>query len=34
VADAGADCICLSFTDAPLRFTGPLGWVLNRLVRF
>jgi predicted metalloprotease len=34
VADAGADCICLSFTDAPLRFTGPLGWLLNRLVRF
>lgn len=34
VADAGADCVCLSFTDAPLRFTGPLGWLLNRLVRF
>jgi len=34
VADAGADCICLSFTDAPLRFTGPFGWLLNRFVKF
>jgi putative transcriptional regulator len=34
VADAGADCVCLLFTDAPLRFTGPLGWLLNRFIKF
>lgn len=34
VADRDTDCVCLSFTDAPLRFTGPLGWLLNRLVKF
>lgn len=34
VADAGEDCVCLSYTDAPLRFTGPLGWLLNRIVKF
>ncbi len=34
VADADADCICLSFTDAPLRFTGPFGWLINRFVKF
>ena len=34
VADADADCICLSFTDAPLRFTGTFGWLLNRFVKF
>lgn len=34
VADSDTDCVCLSFTDAPLRFTGPIGWILNRFVRF
>jgi putative transcriptional regulator len=34
VADSDTDCICLSYTDAPLRFTGPVGWILNRFIRF
>jgi putative transcriptional regulator len=34
VADADGDCICLSVTDAPLRFTGPLGPLLNLFVKF
>jgi putative transcriptional regulator len=29
VADADVDCFCLSYTDAPLHFTGPLGWLIN-----
>lgn len=32
--DPEADCLCLSVTDAPLRFTGPLGRLLNLFVRF
>lgn len=34
VADADAECVCVLFTDAPLRFTGLLGWLLNRFVKF
>ncbi|MFN4282238.1 MAG: ChrR family anti-sigma-E factor [Alphaproteobacteria bacterium] len=34
VADRDTDCVCLSFTDAPLLFTGPIGWILNRIVKF
>lgn len=33
VADAGEECICLAVTDAPLRFTGPMGRVLNLFTR-
>ena len=31
--DPGEDCLCLSVTDAPLRFTGPFGRILNLFVR-
>lgn len=34
VIDSDGDCICLSVTDAPLRFTGVLGRFLNLFVRF
>ncbi len=27
------DCICFAVLDAPLQFTGPLGWVLNPFLR-
>lgn len=30
-ADPGEDCICLAVTDAPLRFKGPAGPILNLL---
>lgn len=32
--DADGPCICLSVTDAPIRFTGPFGRILNLFVRF
>ncbi len=34
VADPGEDCICLVVSDAPLKFTGPVGLLLNSLVKF
>jgi putative transcriptional regulator len=34
VADADGDCICLAVTDAPLRFTGAIGRILNIINRF
>ncbi|WP_158043489.1 ChrR family anti-sigma-E factor [Skermanella pratensis] len=34
VADEGADCVCVTLTDAPLRLTGPLMRLLNPFVRF
>lgn len=34
VVDEDSDCVCLSVTDGPLRFTGPLGRILNLFVRF
>jgi putative transcriptional regulator len=34
IADEGADCLCLAVLDAPIRLTGPLGWIANRLIRF
>jgi putative transcriptional regulator len=34
VADRDADCICLTVTEAPLRFSGPFGWIANPLQRF
>ena len=34
VADPGEDCLCITVTDAPLRFTGPVGRWLNMFVRF
>lgn len=27
-------CICLAISDAPLRFSGPLGWFYNQWARF
>lgn len=32
-AEPGEDCICLAVTDAPLKFTGTLGWLLNIFVK-
>jgi len=34
VADAGMDCLCLAVLDAPIRITGPLGWVANPFLKF
>lgn len=34
VIDRGEDCVCLAVTQAPVRFVGPLGWLLNRFSRF
>ncbi len=33
VADRDGDCLCLVVTDAPLRLTGPIGRLLNPLLR-
>ena len=33
VADAYEDCICFAVTDAPLRLTGPVGRIVERLFR-
>lgn len=33
VAMAEGPCICLAVTDAPLRFKGPFGWILNQWAR-
>lgn len=33
IADAGTDCICLAVTDAPVRLSGPVGRIMNLLVR-
>ena len=33
VADLGEDCICFAVTDAPLRLTGPVGRIVERLFR-
>lgn len=33
VADLDGDCLCLAVTDAPLRFAGPLGWLINPFLR-
>jgi putative transcriptional regulator len=32
--DEDGGCVCLSVTDAPLRFTGLFGWILNLFARF
>jgi putative transcriptional regulator len=32
--DDAEDCVCLAVTEAPVKFVGPLGWVLNRFCRF
>ncbi len=34
VAFGGEDCLCLVVTDAPIRFTGPFGRLLNTFVRY
>jgi putative transcriptional regulator len=31
VADLDEDCICFAVTDAPLRLTGPIGRIVQRL---
>lgn len=33
IADEGEDCVCLAVTDAPLKFTGKSGWLLNLFVK-
>lgn len=33
VAVVGEDCICLTFSEGPMRLTGPLGRLLNPFVR-
>ncbi|MDJ0684416.1 MAG: ChrR family anti-sigma-E factor [Alphaproteobacteria bacterium] len=33
IADDGEECVCLAVTDAPLRFTGKTGWLLNMFVK-
>jgi len=33
LADAGEDCICLTVVDAPARLTGPIGRLLNPLMK-
>ncbi|MEL3891176.1 ChrR family anti-sigma-E factor [Ferrovibrio sp. MS7] len=33
VAMSDQPCICLAVTDAPLRFQGPFGWILNQWAR-
>ena len=34
MAFGGEDCLCLVVTDAPIRFTGPFGRLLNLFVRY
>jgi len=34
VAEAGPPCLCFVVTEAPIRFTGPVGRFLNPFVRF
>lgn len=31
--DDGEDCVCFAVTDAPLRLTGPIGRIVQRLIR-
>jgi len=33
VADAAGECLCLAVLDAPVRLSGPLGWVVNPLLK-
>ncbi|WP_428247122.1 ChrR family anti-sigma-E factor [Ferrovibrio sp.] len=33
VAMTDQPCICLAVTDAPMRFQGPFGWILNQWAR-
>ena len=32
--DNDEDCVCLAVTEAPVHFTGPIGFALNRFCRF
>jgi putative transcriptional regulator len=34
VADLDEECLCLVVTDAPVRMTGPIGRLFNRITRF
>jgi putative transcriptional regulator len=33
LADADEDCICFAVTDAPLRLTGPIGRIVQKILR-
>ncbi|WCL54552.1 ChrR family anti-sigma-E factor [Gimibacter soli] len=33
VADAATGCLCLAVLDAPLKFKGPLGWLINPFLK-
>ncbi len=33
IADEGEDCFCFAVTDAPLRLTGPIGRIVQRLFK-
>jgi putative transcriptional regulator len=33
LADSDEDCVCFAVTDAPLRLTGPIGRIVQRLLR-
>ena len=34
IVDDGDDCLCFAVTDAPLRLTGPMGFLLNPFVNW
>lgn len=34
VIEDAEDCLCLAVTEGPIKFVGPLGWLLNRFNRF
>ncbi len=34
VADPVEGCLCFNVTDAPVKLTGPFGWLLNLFVRY
>lgn len=33
IADDKIGCLCFAVTDAPLQFSGPLGWIINPFLR-
>ena len=33
ISDVRMGCLCLAVTDAPLKFSGPLGWVINPFLK-
>jgi putative transcriptional regulator len=34
IIDRDEGCLCLAVTEGPIKFLGPLGWLLNRFNRF